>query len=146
MGLRIFPKLVVIALICFFPVVVTTVDALSAVDPDQLKLLRTLDASRWQALRFAELPAALPAALSGARIALAVGVIGAFIAETQQPQPDRTPGLGREIVTDLNSLQTQRAYAAAVVLFAFAIACFYALTLAERRLVPWSTRPRGARP
>jgi len=71
--------LVIIALICFFPVLVTTVDGLGAVDPEQLKLMRTLDASRWQAFRFAELPAALPAALSGARIALAVGVIGAFI-------------------------------------------------------------------
>ena len=84
-GFGVFPKLVVIVLICFFPVVVTTVDGLAAVDPDQLKLLRTLDASRWQAFRFAELPAALPAALSGARIALAVGVIGAFIAETRPP-------------------------------------------------------------
>jgi putative hydroxymethylpyrimidine transport system permease protein len=145
-GFGIFPKLFVIALICFFPVVVTTVDALAAVDPDQLKLLRTLDASRLQAFRFAELPAALPAALSGARIALAVGVIGAFIAETTTATTGAYAGLGREIVTDLNVLQTPRAYAAAAVLFAFAIACFYALTLAERRLVPWSTRPRGARP
>ena len=47
-GFGMFPKLVVIALICFFPVVVTTVDGLGAVDPEQLKLLRTLDASRWQ--------------------------------------------------------------------------------------------------
>jgi putative hydroxymethylpyrimidine transport system permease protein len=145
-GFGIFPKLFVIALICFFPVVVTTVDALAAVDPDQLKLLRTLDASRWQAFRFAELPAALPAALSGARIALAVGVIGAFIAETSTATTGAYTGLGREIVTDLNVLQTPRAYAAASVLFAFAVACFYALTLAERRLVPWSNRPRGARP
>lgn len=145
-GFGIFPKLFVIALICFFPVVVTTVDALAAVDPDQLKLLRTLDASRWQAFRFAELPAALPAALSGARIALAVGVIGAYIAETSTATTGAYAGLGREIVTDLNVLATARAYAAATVLFAFAIACFYALTLAERRLVPWSNRPRGARP
>ncbi len=146
-GFGIFPKLFVIALICFFPVVVTTVDALAAVDPEQLKLLRTLDASRWQAFRFAELPAAAPAALSGARIALAVGVIGAFIAETTTATIGPYAGLGREIVTDLNVLQTARAYAAAAVLFAFAIACFYALTLAERRLVPWSDRPtRGARP
>ena len=93
-GFGMFPKLVVIALICFFPVVVTTVDGLAAVDPDQLKLLRTLDASRWQAFRFAELPAALPAALSGARIALAVGVIGAFIAETSTPTHRRLPGPG----------------------------------------------------
>ena len=59
-GFGILPKLVVIALICFFPVLVTTVDALAAVDPDQLKLLRTLDASRWQALRLAELPSRRP--------------------------------------------------------------------------------------
>jgi putative hydroxymethylpyrimidine transport system permease protein len=142
-GFGIFPKLAVIALICFFPVVVATVDGLAAVDPEQPKLLRTLDASRWQAFRFAELPAALPAALSGARIALAVGVIGAFIAETSTPTTEAYSGLGREIMTDAGGFQTARAYAATAVLFAFAIACFYALGLAERKLVPWKTRPRG---
>ena len=141
-GFGLFPKLVVIALICFFPVLVTTVDGLAAVDRDQRKLLRTLDASRWQAFRFAELPAALPAALSGARIALAVGVIGAFIAETTTPTSGAYPGLGREIITDVN-FQTPRAYAGTAVLFVFAIACFYALALAERRLAPWSARPQG---
>jgi putative hydroxymethylpyrimidine transport system permease protein len=144
-GFGLFPKLVVIALICFFPVLVTTVDGLAAVDPDQPKLLRTLDASRWQAFRFAELPAALPAALSGARIALAVGVIGAFIAETTTPTSGAYPGLGRQIIADVN-FQTPRAYAGTAVLFAFAISCFYALALAERRLAPWSTQPRGDTP
>jgi putative hydroxymethylpyrimidine transport system permease protein len=142
-GFGMFPKLVVIVVICFFPVLVTTVDGLSAVDPDQLKLLRTLDASRWQAFRFAELPTALPAALSGARIALAVAVIGAYIAESQTATSGVHAGLGHEINADLTALQTPRAYAAAVVLFGFAIACFYALGLAERRLAPWSARTRG---
>ena len=117
---------------------VTTVDALAAVDPDQMKLLRTLDASRWQAFRFAELPAALPAAISGARIAVAVAVIGAYIAESQTATSGAYSGLGREINSDLSSLQTSRAYAAAVVLFAFAIACFYTLISIERRLAPWA--------
>ncbi|MGA2319582.1 MAG: ABC transporter permease subunit [Solirubrobacteraceae bacterium] len=139
-GFGILPKLVVIALICFFPVLVTTVDGLAAVDPDQLKLLRTLDASRWQAFRFAELPAALPAALSGARIALTIGVIGAFIAETTTPTSGPYPGLGREIITDIN-FQTPRAYAGTAVLFLFAVTCFYGLAFAERALSPWrSTR------
>src|ERR1700691_5553846 len=142
-GFGIFPKLVVIALICFFPVVVTTVDGLAAVDPDQLKLLRTLDASRWQTFRFGELPAALPAALSGARIALAVGVIGAFIAETSTPSTAAYSGLGHEIMTDAGGFQTARAYAATAVLFVFAVACFYALALAERRLAPWVSQSRG---
>jgi NitT/TauT family transport system permease protein/putative hydroxymethylpyrimidine transport system permease protein len=143
LGFGLFPKLIVIVLICFFPVLVTTVDGLAAVDPDQLKLLRTLDASRWQAFRFAELPAALPAAISGARIAVTVGVIGAYIAESQTATSGAYSGLGREINADLSSLQTSRAYAAAVVLFAFAIVCFYTLALIERRLAPWANRPRG---
>ena len=142
-GFGILPKLAVITLICFFPVLVTTVDGLAAVDPDELKLLRTLDASRWQAFRFAELPAALPAAISGARIALTVGVIGAYIAESQTATSGAYAGLGHEIDADLTALQTSRAYAAALVLFVFAIACFYALALVERRLAPWAYRSRG---
>ena len=143
-GFGVFPKLVVIVLICFFPVLVTTVDGLAGVDPDQLKLLRTLDASRWQAFRFAELPAALPAALSGARIALTVGVIGAYIAESQTVTSGSHAGLGHQINADLAAVQTPRAYAAAFVLFAFAIACFYVLSLAERRLAPWAPRRRSS--
>ena len=142
-GFGVFPKLVVIVLICFFPVLVTTVDGLAAVDPDQLKLLRTLDASRWQAFRFAELPAALPAAISGARIALTVAVIGAYIAESQTATSGTHAGLGHEINADLTALQTPRAYAAAVLLFVLAIACFHVLTLAERRLTPWVSRSSG---
>jgi NitT/TauT family transport system permease protein/putative hydroxymethylpyrimidine transport system permease protein len=145
-GFGLLPKLAVIVLICFFPVLVTTVDALAAVDREQLKLLQTLDASRWQAFRFAELPAALPAAISGARIALAVGVIGAYIAESETATIGPNAGLGHEINADLNALQTSRAYAAAVLLFLLAIACFYALALAERRLAPWATRTRGDTP
>lgn len=142
-GFGIMPKLVVIALICFFPVLVTTVDGLRAVDPEQLKLLRTLDASRWQALRFAELPAALPAAISGARIALTIAVIGAYIAESQTATTGPYAGLGHEINADLTALDTPRAYAAAVVLFVLAIVCFYTLALVERRLAPWAHRSRG---
>jgi NitT/TauT family transport system permease protein/putative hydroxymethylpyrimidine transport system permease protein len=146
LGFGILPKLVVVVLICFFPVLVTTVDGLAAIDREQLKLLRTLDATRWQAFRFAELPAALPAALSGARIALAVGVIGAYIAESQTATSGAHAGLGHEINADLTALQTPRAYAAAVALFALAIACFYALSLAEHRLAPWAHRSRGEMP
>ena len=142
-GFGIFPKLVVIVLICFFPVLVTTVDGLAAVEQEQLKLLRTLDATRWQALRLAELPAALPAALSGARIALTVAVIGAYIAESQTATSGTHAGLGHVINADLTALQTPRAYAAAAVLFAFAIACFNGLALAERRLAPWAHQAKG---
>jgi putative hydroxymethylpyrimidine transport system permease protein len=140
-GFGILPKLVIIALVCFFPIVVTTLDALAAVDPDQRKLLATLDASRWQAFRWAEAPAALPAALSGAKIAVAVAVIGAVFAE----YAGSSEGLGHLVLTSIPQLETARAYAAVVVLAAFAVLLFSLLALAERRLVPWAhRRPEGA--
>jgi ABC-type nitrate/sulfonate/bicarbonate transport system permease component len=143
LGFGILPKLIVIGIICFFPVAVTTVDGLKAVEEDQVKLLRTLDASRWQVFRFGELPAALPAVISGARIALVVAWIAAFIAETTSPTVGQYAGLGREITTDVGaSLDPQGAYAGTAVLFACSIAFFYALSLAERRVRRLS-QPRG---
>jgi putative hydroxymethylpyrimidine transport system permease protein len=143
-GFGILPKLAIIAVVCFFPVLVNTLDALWSVDPDQLKLLKTLDASRWQAFRVAEAPAALPAAISGAKIALAVAVIAAFIAETSTgATAGPSAGLGWEILNDITALQPERAYAAATILTCLSIACFYTLALAERRLAPWAHRSRG---
>jgi putative hydroxymethylpyrimidine transport system permease protein len=139
-GFGMVPKLAIIALVCFFPVVVTTLDALRSVDPDQLKLMRTLDATRWQAFRWAEAPAALPAALSGAKIAVAVAVIGAVFAE----YAGSSEGLGHLMLQAIPQLETARAYAAVVLLAAFAVLLFSALALAERRLVPWARRrPEG---
>jgi len=139
-GFGILPKLVIIALVCFFPIVVTTLDALAAVDPDQRKLMATLDASRWEAFRWAEAPAALPAALSGAKIAVAIAVIGAVFAE----YAGSSEGLGHLILQSIPQLETARAYAAVVVLATFAVLLFALLSLAERRLVPWTHRSEGA--
>jgi NitT/TauT family transport system permease protein/putative hydroxymethylpyrimidine transport system permease protein len=136
-GFGILPKLAIIAIICFFPVVVTTTDGLAGVDPELRKLMRTLDASRWQTFRFTELPAALPAALSGARIAVAVAVIGAVLAESS----GSTSGLGHLMLQAIPSLETPRAYAAVVLMAAFAVALFAVLGLVERRLL--AHRPKG---
>jgi len=133
-GFGITPKLAIIALVCFFPVVVTTLDALAAVDPEQRKLLRTLDASRRQELRWVEIPAALPGALAGAKIAVAVAVIGAVFAE----YAGSSEGLGNVILQAIPQLETARAYAAVALLAALAIILFSLLALAERLLVPWA--------
>ena len=135
-GYGLLPKLVVVALVCFFPIVVTTLDGLASIDPEQHKLLRTLGASRWQTFRWAEAPAALPAALSGAKIAVAVGGIAAVFAEYAGSED----GLGHLLLQAIPQLETARAWAAVVVLAALAIACFSLLALAERRLAPWAHR------
>lgn len=140
-GYDLAPKIAIIALVCFFPVTVTTLDALSSIDPDRLKLLRSLDASRWQAFRWAELPEALPAAISGAKIAVAIALVGAFLAEYS----GSSSGLGNLIIKATPQLETARAWAATVVMAAFALALFAALSLAERHLAPWAFRSKGPR-
>src|SRR4051795_8445724 len=116
-GYGLLPKLVIVALVCFFPIVVTTLDGLRSVDPEQHKLLTTLGASRAQTFVWAEAPAALPAALSGAKIAVAVAVIGAVFAE----YAGSSSGLGHLMLQAIPQLETPRAYAAVVLLAAFAV-------------------------
>jgi putative hydroxymethylpyrimidine transport system permease protein len=141
LGFGILPKLVVIALVSFFSIVVTTLAGLSAVDPDLLKLMRTFDASRLRIFRHVELPAALPGVFTGAKIAVAVAVIGAVFAE----QAGSSSGLGYLFQQSLPQLLTARAYAAVAILSIFAVALFASLTLAERLALPWAYEPRGER-
>lgn len=139
LGFGIGPKIVVIVLVAFFPIVVTTLSGLAAVDPDLLKLMRTFDAPRRRIFWHIELPAALPGLLTGVKIAVTIAVIGAVFAEWV----GANSGLGYLILISIPQLLSARAMAAVVILSAFAIALFALLTLAERRLLPWAYEPRG---
>ena len=139
LGFGIAPKLVVIALVSFFPIVVTTFAGLAAVDPDLLKLMRTFDAPRRRIFWHVELPSALPGVLTGAKIAVVVAVIGAVFAEWA----GASSGLGYLFLQAEPQLLIPRAYAAFVILSVFAIALFALLTLAERVAVPWAYQPTG---
>ncbi len=81
LGFGLAPKVLLVALVCFFPVAINLYDGLRDTDADARKLLRSLDATRWQTLRMLELPSALPATFTGIKIAAAVAVIGAVFAE-----------------------------------------------------------------
>jgi ABC-type nitrate/sulfonate/bicarbonate transport system permease component len=142
LGFGILPKLVVIALVSFFSVVVTTTAGLAAVDPDMLKLMRTFDSTRARTFRHVELPAALPGVFTGVKIAVAVSVIGAVFAEWNSSNS----GLGYVILTSIPQLLSARGMAAVVILSLFSIALFGLLALAERRLLPWAYRPREEHP
>jgi len=137
-GFGMTPKLIVIALICFFPITVNTLDGLASVDPAQVKMLRTLDASRWQVFRRLELPSALPFVFSGARVAIAVAVIGAVFGELVGSDE----GLGHAIQIGTAQLLTARVFAATLLLAAMAIGLFALVGLVQRRAVPWAGRER----
>jgi NitT/TauT family transport system permease protein/putative hydroxymethylpyrimidine transport system permease protein len=132
-GYGIGPKLAIVALVCFFPITVSTVDGLRSVDPEATKMMRTLYASRWQILWRVEAPGALPYALSGARIAATFTVIGAVFAEWAGADA----GLGRLILLDNGQLETARVFASVVILIAISLSLFGLLALAERRIVTW---------
>jgi putative hydroxymethylpyrimidine transport system permease protein len=142
LGFGLLPKVVVVALVSFFSIVVTTLAALSAVDPELLKLMRTFDASRLRTFRHIELPAALPGLLTGTKIAVAVSVIGAVFAEWN----GSSSGLGFQILLSINQVLPARAVAAVVILSLFAIALFGLLALTERLAVPWAYQSRGDHP
>jgi ABC-type nitrate/sulfonate/bicarbonate transport system permease component len=133
LGFGIGPKLGVIALICFFPITVNTLDGLRSVDPEATKMMRTLDASRGQILWRVEAPTALPYFFSGARLAVAVAPIGAVFGEWV----GANSGLGHLILTDNAQLEAARLFAAVLVLSAMALALFALVALAERRIVTW---------
>jgi putative hydroxymethylpyrimidine transport system permease protein len=126
------PKLVIVALISFFPVAVVVLDALARTDRDLDRLLASLQAPRGRRLWLVELPAALPAAVSGAKVAVAVAVIGAVFAEYAGSEA----GLGHMVLQSIPQLETARAWAAVVVLGVFAIALVATLSAAERFLSP----------
>ena len=132
-GYGVGPKLAIIALICFFPITVNTLDGLRSVDADAVKMMRTLDASRWQIFSRVEAPTALPYAFSGAKIAAAVAVIGAVFGEWS----GSSSGLGWLMTRDNATLETARLWASVVVLSLFAISLFGLLALLERRVVRW---------
>jgi putative hydroxymethylpyrimidine transport system permease protein len=130
------PKLAIVALICFFPITVNVLDGLRAVDPDQLKLMRSSGASRLRTLRAVELPAALPSFFSGLRVAATVSVIGAVFGEWAGADE----GLGRLVLLGNNQLQTPRVYAGVVILTLMAVALFALASLAERLACPWNRK------
>jgi len=134
------PKLAIVALICFFPITVNVLDGLRSVEPELLKLMRSLGASRLGSLTRVELPSALPFFFSGLRIAATVSVIGAVFGEWAGADE----GLGRLVLLGNNQLQTPRVYAGIVILTLMAVALFALATLAERLACPWNRKESPA--
>jgi len=136
-GYGILPKLIIVALICFFPIVVNGVDGLRSVDDDLIRMMRTLHGTRWSIFRRVEFPAALPAFFSGMRIAATFAAIGAVFGEWS----GSSQGLGYVMLAATPNLLTARIFAAIVFLTLVALMLFGVVSLLERILVPWA--PKG---
>jgi putative hydroxymethylpyrimidine transport system permease protein len=132
-GYGIWPKVVIVAFAVFFPITVNLLDGFRAVDPEAVKMMRTLDASRWAIFRRVEVPTALPSFFSGAKVAVAVAPIVALFAELA----GSNSGLMRLIIQDNANLEIARVFAATVILIVIGVLLVGLTALAQRLVVTW---------
>ena len=132
-GFGMTPKVIVVALVGFFPIVVSTVDGLTGADADMVALVRSMGANRLQVLRYVRIPAALPAFFAGLKIAAAYAVTGAVIGEWV----GASSGLGIVITRSQASFRIDRVFVAIFVIAALSIALFAAVHLLARLTSPW---------
>ncbi|MBM3926018.1 MAG: ABC transporter permease [SAR202 cluster bacterium] len=126
-------KVIVVALISFFPIVVNMIDGIKSVDSDTVNMLRSFGATRWQIFAKLQVPSSMPSLFSGVKIAASVSVIGAVIGEWV----GASQGLGYLMTRDIPQFQTDRVFAAIFILAFMGVALFLIAVLAERIALPW---------
>jgi ABC-type nitrate/sulfonate/bicarbonate transport system permease component len=132
-GFGIMPKVIIVTLYCFFPIAVATADGLASAEPDLLKLLKSMGATRWQTLWLVRLPGALPSFYSGLRIAATYSVTGAIVGEFVGAEK----GLGIYMVTSANSHAIPVVFATIFVTAILSLAFFGLVNVMERLTLPW---------
>jgi ABC-type nitrate/sulfonate/bicarbonate transport system permease component len=132
-GYGIWPKIIVVGLICFFPIVVSTADGLRATDPELMSLLRTMGATRRDVFLKVRLPGAMPVIFSGIKIAVTYSVVGAILGEWV----GGTRGLGIFMLRATNSFRTDWVFVSIAITAALSIFLFTLTTVIERMALPW---------
>lgn len=135
-GPGMFSKVLICALIVFFPVLVNTVVGLRSVPEELYDLMRSLGATRWQTIRHLEFPAALPVFLGGLRIGATLSVIGAVVGEFVGA--DR--GLGFLINVARGQYDTPLVFVAVFTLVLMALSLYGAVVFVERRMLIWQQK------
>jgi NitT/TauT family transport system permease protein len=138
-GPGMFSKILVCALIVFFPVLVNTVVGVRSVPEDLRDLMRSLQATRWQMLKSLELPASLPVFLGGLRIGATLSVIGAVVGEFVGAKS----GLGFMVNVARGIYDTPLVFVAVFTLIAMAMILYGLVSLIEKRMLSWQQRPEN---
>ena len=135
-GFGTLPKIVVVFLVCFFPIIVATTSGLTAVPSSLMDLIRSLSASSLQTFVKIRFPTAMPHIFVGLKIAITFAVIGAVIGEFVGSEN----GLGYLILVSTSQSRTPLAFGSLVLLTIMSIVLCYAIALIERIAVPWAPR------
>lgn len=133
-GFGLAPKVVVIALVTFFPMAVGLIEGFASTPRQATSLLRSMGASRWAQFRYVRLPGAMPAFFTSLRIGITYAVTGAIFAE----YVGATSGLGIFMSVQKNSFRTDLVLAAVVVTALLSVTLFALTFLVQRVVAPWS--------
>jgi NitT/TauT family transport system permease protein len=139
LGFGIAPKVVITALICFFPLLENTIIGLTSANPYQLELFRALTASRWQTFFKLRIPNALPVIFAGLRVAITLAVVGAVVGE----YVGANRGLGALIIATQGNFDTPLMFAVFVYLTVVGIVLYKAMELMESTFFSWRYIKRG---
>jgi len=139
LGNGIWTKIIVAALIVYFPITVSTIAGFHSVSPIHGRLMFTLRARKWQRFLYLELPAAIPAILAGMKIAAPLAVVGAVVGELL----GTGEGLGHMILEANGLLDTPQLFVAIIILALFGIGFYLSTVMLERLLIgPWQRKRR----
>jgi putative hydroxymethylpyrimidine transport system permease protein len=133
LGYGISSKVVMAALIIFFPVTTCCYDGLRSTPTGYLDLAQTMSASRWQLLRYVRLPAALPALASGIRVAVVIAPIGAVVGEWV----GSSKGLGYLMLQANARMMIDELFAALFILALLSITLYFVTDRLLKRAIPW---------
>ncbi len=133
LGFGVLPKILITALLTFFPVLVNILSGLQHVDPALLDLFRSWRAGRWEVFVNLRLPSALPYLFAALKISAPLALIGAVVAEWT----GASGGLGRTMWLAYTNLNLPFLFAAIFILAAAGMVLYHLLSYAERRVVFW---------
>jgi len=136
-GPGVLSKILITALIVFFPILINIIVGVRAVTEQYYDLMRSFEATNWQTLRYLEIPAAMPVFLGGLRIGATLAVIGAVVGEFVGA--DR--GLGFLVNVGRGLYDTALVFVAIFTLVVIAMVLYGIVSLLEKRLLAWMKRP-----
>lgn len=139
-GFGLAPKVIVVALMTFFPVAISTIGGLLSVDPLQVELLHSMGARPTETMRYLQIPHSIPAVVDGLRVAAAYAVGGAVVGEWT----GATAGLGVFISHSRKSFRIDQVFAGVAVVAIVSVGLFAAVDLFGRLAAPWFYRRRSA--
>lgn len=133
-GYGMVPKIIVVVLVCFFPIVISLIDGLESVDTDMINLLKTMGASKFQIFTMVKLPASTVNFFSGLRIAATYSIMGAVIGEWLGGDK----GLGVYMLRTKNSYALDKFFAVIIIIVILSMSLFGLLYLIQYFFTPWS--------